>query len=47
MAHTLDNKMLTSLDLADRQLRDFSFLPKMIQEFKNLQELDLSNSDLR
>jgi hypothetical protein len=47
LAATGRDAKTTTLDLADRKLTDLSFLPKLIQEFNNLQELDLSNSDLR
>ena len=36
-----------TLDLASQKLKNIFFLPKLIQEFNNLKELDLSNSDLR
>ena len=36
-----------ALNLADRNLNDLSFLPKMIADFTKLEVLDLSNSDLR
>ena len=35
------------LDLGGQNLKDLRFLPKMIQEFKVLEILDLSNSDMR
>jgi hypothetical protein len=35
------------LDLKDVAMKDLMFLPKMIQEFKCLETLDLSNTDLR
>ena len=47
MANTIDTKTATALNLADRMINNLFFLPKMIREFNNLKELDLSNSDLR
>lgn len=35
------------LSLADRNLKDLNFLPKMLADFSCLETLDLSNSDLR
>ena len=34
-------------DLELNNLKDFSFLPKMIADFSSLEKLDLSDSDLR
>ena len=37
----------TVLNLAKHNLNDLSFLPKMISDFTQLEDLDLSNSDMR
>ena len=44
---TYFDKDSKKLSLADQNLTDLSFLPKMISDFTKLEILDLSNSDLR